>query len=162
VLFDAQEQPIALKARPGRLEIRQDSGSLPLEAESVVVRPGRTAVVGVETPDVVPLASGRIGLRYDATIARKTPVVDVGPRKGNVQYTVDAATPGLVVITFESSDASFNRYPGRLFEVRIPTSANVRRGTVSPLSLDPSLTWLTDADGHVLPLALENGTLQFQ
>jgi hypothetical protein len=162
VLFDAQEQPIALKARPGRLEIRQDTGSLPLTVESAVVSPGRTGVIGVEVPDVVPLASGRVGFRYDATIARKPPTVVIDPRKGHVQYTVDAATPGLVLISFESSDASFNRYPGRLFEVRIPTRAVVRPGTVSPLSLDPSLTWLTDAEGHVLPLALENGTLQFQ
>lgn len=161
-LFDAQGQPVALKARPGRLEIRQDTGSLPLTVESAVVRPGRMGVVGVETPDVVPLASGRIGFRYDPKIARKPPFVVVDPHKGRVQYSVDAATPGLVLITFESSDTSFNRYPGRLFEVRIPTPAGVRPGTVSPLTLDPSLTWLTDAEGHVLSLALENGTLQFQ
>jgi hypothetical protein len=162
VLFDDKGRRVAIEARPGRLEIRPDTGTMPLAAESSVVRSGRMGVVGILTRDVVGLGSGRIGLRYDPKIARKSPFVVVDPRMGTLRYSVDATTPGLVLITFESPDASFNRIPGRLFDVHIPTSGSVRRGTVSPLSLDPSLTWLADAEGHVLPLELENGTLQFR
>ncbi|HYG61145.1 MAG TPA: hypothetical protein VEL74_01070 [Thermoanaerobaculia bacterium] len=162
-LVDDKGRRVQVEPRNGELEIVADTGAQELEVEPTgVVKPGRMAIIGLETKMSEPLGSGRIGFRYDKSIARKPPFVRVDPRMGNVRFNADVSTPGLVLITFDSTDGSFNRFPGAIFEVRIPTGKWVRRGTRAPLTLDPSLTFLVDREGDVLDLELENGTLIFR
>lgn len=162
-LVDDKGRRVQVEPRNGELEIVANTGGQELEVEPTgVVKPGRMAIVGLETKVPEPLGSGRIGFRYDKSIARKPPFVRVDPRMGNVRFNADVSTPGLVLITFEATDGSFNRFPGAIFEVRIPTGKWVRRGTRAALTLDPALTFLVDGEGDVLDLELENGVLIFR
>lgn len=159
-LFDAADQPVALDPRGGQLLIRAPGDPHLLEAEGDRITPGATAELGIDTLEPFPITSGQIGLQWDPSIAAGTPTVVMDPRHGNASYTVDTSTPGLVVVAFESLDASLNEVPGQIVSVFLPTAAGAAPGSTTPLTLDPSLTFLF-ADSGANPIDLAPGQLEF-
>lgn len=152
---------LQIEPKPGELEIRDDGGEdeqIGLAATGGRVRAGKVARVTLSTEERIPLSSGRIALRYDPKVVSARPWVRIDPRYGKATVLVSTDTPGLVVISFQSPDRSFNRVPGDLFEVRMPISRKAPRGR-SPLTIDPGLTFLRDEDGDPLDLEIRNGVL---
>lgn len=159
-------QRIAIESKSGELEIREDDDGGGGEEEDSVelavtggrVRRGKTARVRLATRDDVALSSGRIALRYDPRIIAGKPWVRVDPRHGRATVLVNAGTPGLVLIDFQSPDKSFNRASGQLFEVRMAISRQAPRGR-TPVAVDRELSSLRDASGDALDLEVRNGSL---
>ena len=136
-LFDPTGAPVEILPRSGLLTIRDpllDPVTLRVDAEDAA--PGDNARVSVNTLESLPLASGRIGILYDASIASGPPVATSDPRYGNVQLTLDYSVPGLALIDFTSPDGSFNHLPGNIISLYIPTALSIPAGTETPVSLD--------------------------
>lgn len=161
VLIDGDGLAIDVTPRNGTLRIRAPDDPWSAEASAENVVPGDAALLSFETNELFPILSGQIGLQYDTSIAAGPPVVTMNPLHGNAAFVADTSTPGLVVVSFTSVDATLNSLPGDLIEVLVPTSPAVPVGTGSPVTLDESLTWLFDADGQSLPLAIESDVLEF-
>lgn len=158
-------QRLAIESKPGELEIREENeggggeeDSIELGVAGGKVRRGKTARVKLSTRDSVALSSGRIALRYDPRIIAGKPWVRLDPRYGKATVIVNADTPGLVIIDFQSPDKSFNRAPGQLFEVRMAISRQAPRGR-TPVTVDAGLSSLRDASGDLLDLEIRNGSL---
>lgn len=159
-LFDAQGRPVALDPRGAVLTVRAAAAPFALEAEGDKVEPGETAELGVNTYEPFPVASGQVALRYDRRLASGLPAVRMDARYGRATFTVDRATPGLLVVRFQSPDKSLNTVPGTLVAVSLPTAPSLVPGTVSPVTLVPELTYLVGTRGKKVKLALEPGELE--
>ncbi|MDX1502453.1 MAG: hypothetical protein R3325_08810 [Thermoanaerobaculia bacterium] len=160
-LVDDRGRPVRLEPRGGELRIRRPSDPYLAEAEGDRIAPGRRAELGVETYEPVAMSSGQIGFVYDPAIASGKPRVKMSRKHGRRRFQADLSTPGLVLVEFRSRDGSWNRVPGEILSIRLPTSRGVRPGTRSPLAIDPSLTFFVAPDGRLLPFELENGSLRF-
>jgi hypothetical protein len=66
------------------------------------------------------------------------------------------------VVSFTSPDASLNTVPGSIVSVDVTVASGATTGTVSPLEIDPALSWLIDAQGQPVDLLFEAGTLTIQ
>lgn len=162
-LYDERGRLIPIESRPGTLEIgsggNENEGDYEIKAVGAQVRPGKVAFLGVETETPLALSSGRIVFRYDPSIARRKPKVQINPRYGNVRFTADTKTPGMVIVTFQSPDASFNRVPGKIVEVLLRVWAGAPRGTRSRVTIDPVLSYLVDARGRTVELETDSAEL---
>ncbi|HVR97089.1 MAG TPA: hypothetical protein VMW27_10775 [Thermoanaerobaculia bacterium] len=160
-LYDERGRLIPVESRPGTLEISSDAedDEYELKALGAQVRPGKVAFMGVETEVPLALSSGRIVFRYDPSIARLKPKVQTSPRYGNVRFNVNTATPGMVIVNFQSPDRSFNRVPGKIVEILLRVWAGAPRGTSSRVYVDPVLSFLVDADGERVDLETKDGQL---
>jgi len=163
VLIGADGLPIPLEPRSGRLRVidTNDPFEIATGAEDVV--PGDVALLSIQTHELKKLASGTLALRYDPTIAAGLPTIRVDARHGTVTYDTDGSSPetGLIVMHFQSPGRDFNRVPGDVLEVMVPTRADIPPGTVSTVRPVASLTTVADAQGRVLQLEFENETLNF-
>lgn len=159
-LFDGQGRPVVLDPRSAVLAVRAASAPFALEAEGDKVRPGETAELGVNTYEPFPVASGQVALRYDRRLATGLPVVRMDARYGRATFTVDRATPGLLVVKFRSADKSLNTVPGTFVAVELPTAPGLVVGTTSPITLVPELTYLLGTRGKKVKLQLEPGELE--
>jgi len=162
-LIDGRGNQIPLELRPGRLKIVDASEPFGISAAADAVAPGGDALITLQSKELELLSSGTLALRYDPRMAAAPPTVRVDPRHGRVTYDMDGSSPedGLIVIHFVSDHQDFNRVPGDLLEVTVPTRASIPPGTKSVVRPDTALTTLVDAQGRVLPLEFENDVLQF-
>lgn len=161
-LTDAEGLPVPLDVRPGVLRIRGPRQPRALLADGDRIQPGQVATLAIETLEPFALSSGRVVLYYDPAIADGPPEVRFEPRLGNASFVADVTTPGVVVIDFESPDASLNRIPGGLITLRLPTAATVPAGTLSPIVLDERETYVRSKGLGQPPLRLVNGEIEFE
>jgi hypothetical protein len=160
-LVDAGGQPIAFEPINAVLTVRAPAAPLAVEAEGDEVEPGETAELGFQTFEPFRVASGRVTLRYNPTVAAGPPVVRIDPRYGKATFTVTRPRRGLLVVDFKSPDSTLNQVPGTIVAVDLPTRAAAALGTETPLTLVPTGTWLKNAKGKRYPLKIENGSLVF-
>jgi hypothetical protein len=158
-LLDGAGQKIVIDPRAGTLTVRAPGSPLTLAAEGGDAVAGTTAVLGVQTREPFLISSGRIALRYDPSVAAGPPVVRIDPRYGNATFTADSPEPGLLIVDFQSPDNTLNSVPGSFIGVTLPLVPDAVAGSSSPVSLDPSQTWLVDRYGKELPLFFEAGAL---
>jgi hypothetical protein len=158
-LLDGANQKIVIDPRPGLLTVRAPGSPLTLQPEGGDASPGGTAALGVQTLEPFLISSGRVTLHYDPSVAAGPPVVRIDPRYGNATFTADTATPGLLIVDFQSPDNTLNAVPGSLIGVTLPIAPDAVAGSTSPLALDPAETWLTGPSGTDLPLVFEAGVL---
>jgi hypothetical protein len=162
-LIGADGAPIPLDLREGRLKVAEPGERFEIGAGAEDVIPGDVALLSIQTKELRLLASGTLALRFDPSIAAGAPTVRMDERRGTVTFDASASNPaqGLMVVNFESSNRDYNRVPGDIFEVMLPTRADIAPGTTSLVRPDQALTVVVDAAGRVLPLAFENERLQF-
>jgi len=153
-LTDENGVPVSIVPRNGRLTIRAPGDPIGVAASAEDAFPGGTALLSFETFEPIALASGRVGIRYDAALAGGPPVVTMNPRHGSAIFSTDTSTPGLVVVDFGSPDRTLNRIPGDLIDIDLPLLSSVTPGTQSPVMLDEAMTFLVAAQGQILPLSL--------
>jgi hypothetical protein len=158
-LLDGAGQRIVIDPRAGTLTVRAPGSPLTLAAEGGDAVAGTTAVLGVQTREPFLISSGRVALRYDPSVAAGPPVVRIDPRYGNATFTADSPEPGLLIVDFQSPDNTLNSVPGSFIGVSLPLAPDAVAGSSSPVSLDPSQTWLVDRYGKELPLFFEAGAL---
>ena len=158
-LFDVLDQSIAVEPRSGILRIRAPGAPYQLAAEGDVVLPGEVAALAVETSELFAISYGEVVFTYDPAFAAGPPAVTMDPRYGASWFAVDLATPGEVMVTFQSFSGSLNTIvPGQLISIDLPTTT-VPPGGFSPLALDPARTRLEDPPGVEIPLILAGDTL---
>ena len=162
LVLDGNGNPIKFAPRAGRLRIRRPSEPFEAEAEGDKIRPGERAELGLETFEPVAMSSGQVGITYDPAIASGRPKVKLKRKYGRRKFSVERSTPGLVLVTFRSSNSSWNLVPGQIISIRLPTSRRVPIGTRSPVRIDPSLTFFVGSDGETLPYEFENGSVRFR
>lgn len=158
-LVDQNGQPIAIEPRDDGLIIRAPQAPFLLEAEGDEVRPGEAAELGVQTFEPFPVSGGRVTLRYAPRLAGGLPTVKIDPRYGRATFTVNRATPGVLIVDFKSPDNSLNTVPGTIVAVSLPIAAAARVGDSSTVTLDPAGTWLLTRTGRKVKLKIENGRL---
>lgn len=158
-LVDEKGQPIAIEPRDDGLIIRAPQAPFQIEAEGDEVRPGEAAELGVQTFEPFPVSGGRVTLRYASRLAGGLPTVKIDPRYGRATFTVNRATPGVLIVDFRSPDNSLNTVPGTIVAVSLPVSAAARVGDSSTVTLDPAGTWLLTRTGRKVRLKIENGRL---
>lgn len=162
LLLDAKGEVIEIEPRAGELELRRPGAAFSAEAEDDEVEPGERAELGMETYEPVAMASGQIGLRFEPDVVGEGRIrVRMRKQHGKRRFRADRSTPGLVLVSFESADASWNTVPGEILSVIVPTSREVAPGSTSRIWLDPALTWFVDPEGDLLPFELEDGELEF-
>ncbi len=161
-LFDEEGNPIEIDFRAGSLEVLDHDAPYSLEASGDEIAPGRVAILGVETEERVLLRSGQIGFRFPAEIAAGPPTVTIDPRFGEGTVEMDASTPGLLMLTFESPDSSLNQIPGSFLTIALPTRGDIPVGHRAVVSLDPALTELFDAVGVSVPLEFSGDEIVFR
>jgi hypothetical protein len=161
-LIDAGGRPISLQPISAVLTVRAASDPLSVEAEGDKIAPGATAALGVQTLEPFGVSSGRVTLRYRASVASGPPAVRLDPRYGNATFTVDRSKPGVLIVDFQSPDHTFNTVPGTIVAVDLPTRASVALGTRSAVMIDPAGTWLKSVKGRTLNLRFESGSLVFE
>ncbi len=154
-LFDENGNPLILDLRAGEVTILDPAAPFSLSADGEEGAQGGLMVVGVETAESMALESGQVTLLYDPVLVDGTPVVHMDPRHGGAVFTTDTATPGQVRVSFSSLVGSLNQVPGQFISVTLPIATNAPLG-VSPLRLDPATTFLFDANGEALSLALQD------
>lgn len=160
-LIDENGLPIPISPRDGVLHVRAPGDPISVSAHAEKTVPGTDALISFQTMEPIPLSGGRVGIHYDPAIAAGPPTVLMDPRHGPAIFTADTSTPGLAVVDFESTDNQLNLVPGDLVMLRLPTLPSLLPGTESPVFLDPTLTFVTDALGAALPLALGADTVRF-
>lgn len=158
--IDESGNPIEIRPRSGTLIIRDPSDPVTVGVEAEDFAPGDIATLSLRTMEHLPLSSGRIGFLYDAAIASGPPTVHIDPRYGQATFMLDTSIPGFTLVDFVSTDGSLNSIPGSVISLHVPTLGTVPAGTVSPISLSAS-SILMNTVGQGLPLALENGALNF-
>lgn len=158
-LVDQNGQPIAIEPRDDGLIIRAPQAPFLVEAEGDEVRPGEAAELGVQTFEPFPVSGGRVTLRYAPRLAGGPATVKIDPRYGKATFTVNRATPGVLIVDFKSPDNSLNTVPGTIVAVSLPVSAAARVGDSSIVTLDPAGTWLLTRTGRKVKLKIENGRL---
>jgi hypothetical protein len=159
-LVDENGIPIAISPRPGALEVRAPDGPIRFAAHAENVGVGGLARTSVTTFEPIRLSAGQAGFRYDPTIVDGPPTVIMDPRHGQAAFVADVSTPGLVLVSFTSPDGSLNEVPGDVIEIRLPISPSAPPGTTYPVTLDPALTFMTDAQGQPVSLELIPGLLE--
>lgn len=160
-LLDPDGEPIPIVPMSGKLTIREVGSPLSLRIEAHGTRPGMPALLGVRTETPQRITGGRIALRYPEEIEGGQPDVEANDPLGPVNYRVDATKPGLLLVRFRSPSETFNRVPGQVFSITIPTAADVPPGTEARIDFDPALTYLLGRDGELIPLQLGRDTLRF-
>jgi hypothetical protein len=162
LVLDENGKEIKLAPRAGRLRIRRPTEPYEAEAEGDKIQPGERADLGLETFEPVAMSSGQVGILYDPAIASGRPRVKLKRKYGRRKFSLDRSTPGLVFVTFKSSNSSYNMVPGQIISIRLPTSKRVPVGTRSAVRIDPSLTFFVDPAGELLPYEFENGSVRFR
>lgn len=160
-LTDETGRPITILAKPGLLKIRARGESIELRVPGARLAPGRSAALGISTIETRPFTKGQVGLRWDPAIQAAKPSVRMDARFGHSTFTVDRATPGLLIVTFESPDASLNTVPGKFIEVTLPTKSSVPHGTKAVVRIDPNLTFLANGPDDLSPFTMKNGQITF-
>ena len=160
-LTDAAGRPIPLLIKPGELRIRARGDSIELQAAGARLAPGRPAALGIVTTQVRPFTKGQVGLRWDPAIQAAPPSVRMPARFGRATFTVDRATPGLLIVSFTSPDASLNTVAGKFIEVTLPTKGSVRHGAKVAVRIDPNLTYLQNGPDDLSPFTMKNGQITF-
>jgi hypothetical protein len=158
-LLDADGRSIAFDPRPGILQVRAPGAPRTLGTDGGTAAAGGLATLAVQTQEPFAVAGGQLALRFDPDLFVGDPVVRMDPRYGQAVFDVDRSTPGLLLVRFNSPDASYNRVPGSIVAVDLTVAPGAVAGTVSPVELDPQQSWLLDAQGQRLDLSLETGTL---
>jgi hypothetical protein len=161
-LLDSAGQPITLAPRSDVLTVRAPGAAYKIEADGDKVQPGQVAELGVNTFEPFQVGGGRITLTWAPQIAGGAPTVHIDPRYGRVTYTVDTSRPGRLVVDFQSPDASFNSVPGTIVGITMPIAAGASIGASSPFRFDPAGTWLLNAKGKKLKVAMQNGSIAIQ
>jgi len=159
-LLDDSGASIPIEIRAGELLVKNPAAPLRVEADADEVRPGGWAAVALETVEWAPLSGGEVTLIFDSGIATGDPVVEIDPRIGQADFTVDNSVPGRTVVSFDSPDATLNKLPGSLIQFRIPTRPDVPLGTESVVRFAPEST-LLDRDGAPLDILFETGVIEF-
>lgn len=162
-LIGTDGEQIPLEIRPGRLRIADPDDNLELSAAAEDTVPGEVALLSIQTSMLRLLSNGTFALRYDPSIASGPPTIRMDPRHGTIQFDASASRPdlGLMVAQFASPGDNYNRVPGDVFEVLLPTRADIAPGTRSLVMPVPSLTTLVDASGRPLVLDYEAAALTF-
>jgi len=161
-LLDANGRQITLDPRGGILEVQAPGSPRTLGADGGTAPAGGLATLAMQTFEPFLLSQGQLALRFDPSLVAGDPVVRIDPRYGRADFTVDRSTPGLLVVSFTSPDASLNTVPGSIVSIDVTVAAGAVVGTVSPLEIDPALSWLIDAQGKAVDLTFEAGTLTIQ
>jgi hypothetical protein len=161
-LLDANGRQITLDPRGGTLEVQAPGSPRTLGADGGTATAGGLATLAMQTFEPFLLSQGQLALRFDPSLVVGDPVVRIDPRYGRADFTVDRSTPGLLVVSFTSPDASLNTVPGSIVAIDVTIAPGATAGTVSPLAIDPALSWLIDAQGKAVDLVLEAGTLTIQ
>jgi len=161
-LLDANGRQITLDPRGGILEVQAPGSPRTLGADGGTAPAGGLATLAMQTFEPFLLSQGQLALRFDPSLVVGDPVVRIDPRYGRADFTVDRSTPGLLLVSFTSPDASLNTVPGSIVAIDVTVAAGATAGTVSPLAIDPALSWLIDAQGKAVDLTLEAGTLTIQ
>jgi len=160
-LVDETGRPISVLPKPGLLRIKTRGESIELRAAGARLAPGRPAALGILTIEARPFTKGQVGLRWDPAIQAARPSVRMDARFGRATFIVDRSTPGLLIVTFESPDASLNTVPGKFIEVTLPTKSSVPHGTKSAVRIDPNLTFLANGPDDLSPFTMKNGQITF-
>jgi len=160
-LIDETGRPISILVKPGLLKIRARGESIELRAPGARIAPGRPAALGISTIEARPFTKGQVGLRWDPAIQAGKPSVRMDARFGRATFTVDRATPGLLIVSFQSPDASLNTVAGKFIEVTLPTKGTVPHGAKSAVRIDPNLTYLANGPDDLSPFTMKNGQITF-
>ncbi|MEP7010363.1 MAG: hypothetical protein ABJC13_08595 [Acidobacteriota bacterium] len=160
-LVDEAGQPISILVKPGQLRIEARGESIELRAPGARLAPGRSAALGVSTIEARPFTKGQVGLRWDPAIQAAKPSVRMDARFGHSTFTVDRSTPGLLIVTFASPDASLNTVAGKFIEITLPTKASVPHGRKVAVRIDPNLTYLANGPDDLSPFTMKNGQITF-
>ena len=161
-LTDAQGLPIPLNVRGDALTIRAATDPFLVQADGDKVQIGDSIELSVNTFEPFPVSGGRITLTWDPRIAGEPPAVRLDPRYGKATFTADTSRAGRLVVSFQSSDSSFNTVPGAIVDIRLPLSSTAVVGDKSPFAFDPAGTWLLNPQGKKLGLRLRNGVIEVQ
>lgn len=161
-MVDSDGRQVTLDPRDGVLEVRAPADPRTMGTDGGAVPAGGLATLAAQTFEPFPLSGGQIALRYDPALLPGDPVVRMDPRYGTSSFSVDSSTPGLVIVSFASSDGTLNTVPGSIVAVDLTVAPGALSGTVSPVTVDPDLSWLIDAQGAKVPLTLETGALTVQ
>lgn len=161
-LVGADGQPVPLDLRSGVLTIREPGSPVLFAAEGDAVTAGSVAALGIDTQEAFSIGAGRAVLTYDPAFATGPPVVTLDPRHGDAFFFADTTVAGRIDVTFQSPGGTLNGVPGTLFSIRLPTAPSLPVGsqTVVALDPDPASTWLQDAGGVPISVAVEPGTLE--
>lgn len=160
-LTDHLGQDVELSAAAGRVRILAPSDPFGIAANAEATVPGTPAILTMQAPEALPLSGGQAAFVFDPFFTDGPAVVSIDRRYGQANFTVDDSTPGLIIVTFDSPDSSLNRVPGDFITVTIPTRADIPPGTMTPLVLDPALTFVLDRHGKALTLDIESDVLVF-
>ena len=162
-MIDANGDEIPLELRGGDLRIKERGDAFQIAGAAEDTVPGEVALLSIQTAELRLLSSGTLALRFDPSIASGPPTVRVDSRHGSVTYDTNGSLPdeGLIVVNFTSPANDYNRVPGDVMEVMVPTRADIPIGTRSPVRAVASLTSVVDTQGRTLPLELEAENLTF-
>jgi hypothetical protein len=162
-MIDANGDEIPLELRAGRLRIADRSDDFEISGAAEDTVPGEVALLSIQTAELRLLSSGTLALRFDPSIASGPPTVRVDSRHGSVIYDTEGSLPsdGLIIVNFTSPANDYNRVPGDIMEVMVPTRADIPIGTRSPVRPVASLTTVVDPQGRRLPLDFEAENLVF-
>lgn len=161
VLFEPDGDPIGVRGRSGDLRVRAPGAAFLLEAEGDSVEPGEVAELGVETFEPFAVGSGRIVLRWPRRVAASRPIVLMDARHGLANASIQA-TRRRVRVDFESPDGSFNRVPGAIVRVFLPTRDDLQPGSDFTVRFRTRGTFLLDPLGQALPLEFEGDELEIE
>jgi len=157
--IDENGLPIVISPRSGTLTIQAPGDPIPVAAHAEDTEVGQKALLSLETFSPILLSGGQVGIRFEPSVAAGPPTVRMDPRHGPSTYAVVSNSPGLVVVAFDSVNATLNSVPGDLVEVSLPTLPSLPANLESPIFLDPTLTFLFDSVGQLLPLSLQGDVL---
>ncbi len=168
-LMDDQGRPIQIEVRPGTLDIDPAEGTFAAIAAGGRVDAGKTISVGLLTTQFLPLRRGQVAFRFDPSLLNGSPGVRINGSFGRATFTVNRATPGLVIVTFDSPDASLNAAKvGKLIELRLPTKRSLRKGARYTVRIDPNLTYFEppsfegELRGDLIPFTLRAGVIEIR
>jgi hypothetical protein len=151
---------VELDPRPAVLTIRNPSAPYAIEAEGDEVEPGEVAELGVQTFEPFQIKSGQMVMRWNPAVAAGPPTVAMDQRFGKSTFTV-VRRRGLLIVRFQSPDASLNTVPGTFISVSLPTTAGAAFGTTSPFTIDTTRSFLLNRRGGRIPLRFEQGSVTF-
>lgn len=152
-LVDSAGVPIVVDARNASLDIRAPTDPIEVSASAEVHDPV-TVTLSLQTREPVAVSSGQLGIRYSQTLLPELPKVNIDPRHGLGQWET-VFTRDLVVVQFWSDDRTLNTVPGDIVSLFLEMSGDADPGADRSVSLDPAFTYLYDAEGTLLDIALE-------
>jgi hypothetical protein len=154
-LVGADGQPIEIRPRSGEVRVIDPLDDFSFAAEGDRGDVGEMISIGAGTEESLRLSAGQVGLRIPAFLQDLPRRVMIDPRYGTAAVTVDDSDPANLLISFVSADASVGRVPGPFIRIDVDTSG--AQPGMELISLDPATTFLLDANGMSLPLALDDG-----